>query len=497
MSEPTGGLRVLHAAAEVFPLVKTGGLADVVGALPQALIAQGADVRLVLPGLPAIVDAVLHQKTLCTFGPLFGAAHITLRLGQLPYSHVPVYVIDAPYLYRRGGSPYQTSAGVEWPDNLQRFALLGWVAAHLAAGELDPTWVPEVLHAHDWHAAMACAYVAAHPPTAAATIYTVHNLAYQGLFAPGDFPLLGLPSRFMSAQALEFHSQLSFMKAGLKFARRVTTVSPTYAVEIATPEFGCGLEGVIRGRGADVSGILNGVDGAVWNPATDTGIVARYTADCRKSDLAAKARCKAALQAEMGLSVDARAPLFAVVSRLTPQKGLDLVLAALPGLLQRGGQLALQGAGDPALEAAFTAVAAAHPGRVAVCIGYDESLAHRLIAGADAILVPSRFEPCGLTQLYGLRYGTVPVVRRVGGLADTVVDATDHALSQRSAQATGFVFDHATGASLSEAIDRVMAAHAQPTLWQGLMRNGMNRDCSWAGAARQYLDLYRSTLASA
>ena len=497
MSDVNAALKVLHAAAEVFPLVKTGGLADVVGALPQALIAQGADVRLVLPGLPAIVDAVLHQKIVCSLGPLFGAGRVTLRLGQLPYSHVPAYVIDAPYLYRRGGSPYQGSTGVEWPDNLQRFGLLGWVAAHLAAGELDPAWVPDVLHAHDWHAAMACAYVAAHPPTTAATVFTVHNLAYQGLFPPGDFPLLGLPSRFMSAQALEFHSQLSFMKAGLKFARRVTTVSPTYAVEMATHEFGCGLEGVIRGRGADVSGILNGVDGTVWNPATDTGIIARYTAECAESDRIAKARCKAALQAEMGLSGDPHAPLFAVVSRLTPQKGLDLVLAALPALLQGGGQLALQGAGDPALEDAFNAVAAAHPGRVAVRIGYDEGLAHRIIAGADAILVPSRFEPCGLTQLYGLRYGTVPVVRRVGGLADTVVDASDHARSLGSAQATGFVFDHATASALSQAIERVVACYAEPAQWRDLMRHGMARDFSWTGAAQKYLALYREAIDSA
>ncbi|MBX9717191.1 MAG: glycogen synthase GlgA [Burkholderiaceae bacterium] len=504
MSEPSAllsrrhaPLKVLQAAAEVFPLVKTGGLADVVGALPQALMALGVDVRLVLPGLPAIVDAVLHQKVVCTLGPIFGAGHVTLRLGQLPYSHVPVYVVDAPYLFRRGGSPYQASTGVEWPDNLQRFGLLGWVAAHLAAGELDPGWVPDVLHAHDWHAAMSCAYVAAHPPTTAATVFTVHNLAYQGLFPPGDFPLLGLPSHFMSPQALEFHSQLSFMKAGLKFARRVTTVSPTYAIEIATHEFGCGLEGVIRGRGADVSGILNGVDGAVWNPATDTGIIARYTAGCDASDLEAKARCKSALQAEMGLSVDPRAPLFAVVSRLTHQKGLDLVLSALPRLVEHGGQLALQGAGDPALETAFSAIAAGHPGRVAVRIGYDESLAHRVMAGADAILVPSRFEPCGLTQLYGLRYGTVPVVRRVGGLADTVVDASDHALKVGSTQATGFVFDHATVASLSHAVDRAIGAYSNPPVWRSLMHNGMGREFSWSGAAQEYLSLYQAAIPSA
>ena len=479
-------MRVLHVGAEIFPLVKTGGLADVLGALPQALIGQGADVRLLLPGLPAIADAVLHQKAVCQIGPAFGAGRVTLRLGRMPYSQVPVYMIDAPYLYRRDGSPYQDSAGHEWPDSLQRFALLGWVAAHLAAGEFDADWVPEVLHAHDWHAAMACAYVAAHPPTPAATVFTVHNLAYQGLFPSGDFNLLGLPSRFMASTGLEFHGQLSFMKAGLKFARRITTVSPTYAREIATPEFGFGLDGVVRGRGADVSGVLNGVDGAIWNPAADSSLAQRYSAQ----EPAGKARCKEALQRELGLPGRAEAMLFGAVSRLTSQKGLDLMLAVLPGLIKRGGQFVLQGAGEPVLEAAFLAAAKAHPGQVAVRIGYDEAFAHRLIAGSDAIVVPSRFEPCGLTQLYGLRYGTLPVVRRVGGLVDTVVDAGEAAVASK--QATGFVFDAATPAALDAALQRAAAAFARQALWRGLMQRAMAQDFSWQGAAAQYLALYKS-----
>ena len=481
-------MKVLHVAAEIFPLVKTGGLADVLGALPQALIEQGADVRLLLPGLPAIADAVLHQKTVAQTGPCFGAARVTVRLGQMPYSKVPAYVIDAPLLYRRPGSPYQDSSGSEWPDNVQRFALLGWIGAQLAAGGLDPGWAPELLHAHDWHAAMACAYLAAHPPTNVSTVFTVHNLAYQGLFPSGDFSLLGLPAGFMSPTALEYHQQLSFMKAGLKFADRISTVSPTYAREIATHEFGFGLDGVIRDRGADVSGVLNGVDGAVWNPAADAGIAARYS----PAQLGGKARCKAALQIELGLAVRADAPLFGMVSRLTSQKGLDLVLGAVPGLLARGGQLVLQGAGEPALEAAFAAVAKSNPGSVAVRIGYDEALAHRLIAGADAILVPSRFEPCGLTQLYGLRYGTVPVVRRVGGLADTVVDATDDAV--QADRATGFAFESATAAALDGAIQRAIALHARPACWRQLMLRGMAQDFSWRGAAQRYAALYREML---
>lgn len=483
-------MKVLHVAAEVFPLVKTGGLADVVGALPQALIRQGADVRLLLPGLPAIADAVLHQKTLFEFGPLFGAARIALRLGQMPDSRVPAYVVDAPYLYRRPGGPYQSGDGSEWSDNLQRFALLGWIGAHLAAGELDREWTPRVLHAHDWHAAMACAWMEAHPATEAVSVFTVHNLAYQGLFPPHDFQVLGLPQRMMHSHGLEFHGQMSFMKAGLKYARRVTTVSPRYAAEIATHEFGCGLDGVIRSRGADVSGILNGVDGTVWDPAQDAALAARYSAD----ELAGKAVCKAALQKELGLAVDAGPPLLGVVSRLTAQKGLDLVLAALPGLLRKGAQIVVQGSGDPVLEAAFTAAAFANPGRVAVNVGYDEAFAHRLIAGADMILVPSRFEPCGLTQMYGLRYGTLPLVRRVGGLADTVVDANELAI--REGRATGFSFDAATPAALEAAVARAVEAREHPQLWNTLMRRAMAQDFSWDGSAARYLRLYHDALPS-
>jgi starch synthase len=468
-------MRVLHLAAEVFPLVKTGGLADVVAALPPALAAQGADVRLLLPGHPAVLDGVKHARTVATLGPAFGAARSTLLLGRMPKTELPVYVIDAPFHYRREGGPYQAPDGSEWPDNLQRYAFLGWVAAHLASGELDDKWAPELLHAHDWHAAMACAYLAAHPPTAAASVFTVHNLAYQGVFPHDDARLLGLPARFMQPEALEFHGQICFMKAGLKFADRISTVSPTYAREIATPEFGAGLDGVIRGRNGAVHGILNGIDDQVWNPATDSALASRYRADA----LAGKAANKAALQAEAGLAARPEAPVLTVVSRLSSQKGLDLVLAVLPELLRHGAQLVVQGTGDPSLESAFAIAAHAHPGAVALHVGYDESRAHRLIAGADMILVPSRFEPCGLTQLYGLRYGTVPVVRRVGGLADTVADGE-----------TGFAFGEATPFALQAALERALAAFADPPRWAALQQAGMVQDLGWAGPARAYLALY-------
>ena len=483
-------MKILQVAAEIFPLIKTGGLADVVGALPQALIAEGADVRLVLPGLPAILAGLEKPSLVCEIGAAFGAAKVSLRKGVLRGSGVPAYVVDAPYLYKRLGSPYQAPDGSEWADNAQRFALLGWVAAHIAAGELDPDWQADVLHAHDWHAAMACAYLAAYPASTVATVFTIHNLAYQGLFDPGDFPLLGLPSRFMMPASLEFHGQLSFMKGGLKYAQRVTTVSPTYAAEIATPEFGCGLDGVIRARGRDVSGTLNGVDDAVWNPATDPSIAAKYSANA----MAGKAVCKAALQKALGLRAEPNTPLFCVVSRLTSQKGLDLVLAALPSLLAQGAQLAVQGSGDLPLEAAFSAAAAVNPGQVAVRLGYDEEFAHQMVAGSDAMLVPSRFEPCGLTQMYALRYGSIPVVRHVGGLVDTVVDAGDAA--SPNPLGTGFMFGPALPAALALALERTVAAYRQPAVWAQLQQRGMAQNFSWATAAQHYQALYRSLLLS-
>lgn len=484
-------MKVLHVAAEVFPLVKTGGLADVVAALPAAQAEAGADVRLLLPGYPAILESVQGARTVIDIGACFGALRVRLLLAKMPGTALPVYVIDAPYLYRRGGSPYQNNDGEEWPDNLQRFALLGWVAAHLAGDDADPHWVPDTVHAHDWHAAMACAYVAEHLPTRAGTVFTVHNLAFQGLFPMHDWPVLGLASRLLSPEGLEFHGQLSFMKAGLKFAQRVTTVSPSYAREIATHEFGCGLDGVIRDRGAAVSGILNGIDDAVWNPATDPAIAARYDAE----RLAGKAACKQALQSELALQPDPTALLITVVSRLTAQKGIDLLLAALPELLRHGVQLAVQGTGEPALEAAFTMAQQAHPGRVQVHIGYDEARAHRLIAGADVIAVPSRFEPCGLTQMYGLRYGTLPLVRRVGGLADTVANATPEALA--AATATGFTFDAATPQALARAVTQATLLKTDGASWQAVMRTAMAQRLSWQAPAAQYLELYRDMMRAA
>jgi starch synthase len=478
-------MRILHVAAEIYPLVKTGGLADVVAALPPALARRGLDVRVLLPGLPGILGGVSGLEPVIRFGPAFGAAVVTLLRGRLPDSGLAAYVIDAPFLYQRAGSAYVGPDGRDWSDNHRRFALLGWVGAHLAAGELDADWRPDVMHAHDWHAGLAPLYLAQSPGLPTKTVFTVHNLAFQGRFPSECLAELALPVGSLTPPGIEFHGGISFMKAGLVHSRKVTTVSPTYAREICTPEFGYGLDGVLRDRGADLSGILNGVDYAVWNPV-DAAIASPYRAD----DLAGKRLCKRALQRELGLADDAAGPLFVVVSRLFVQKGMDLLLAALPDLLDVGGQLAVLGAGDGELEAGFRRAAAAHPERVALHVGYDEALAHRFIAGGDVLAVPSRFEPCGLTQLYALRYGTLPLVRRVGGLADTVIDANADNLA--SDRATGFVFGDATGEAVGRRVREACALYRQAPIWQQVQRRAMAQNFSWDDSAVRYEALYRS-----
>ncbi len=480
-------MRILHVASEIFPLVKTGGLADVVAALPPALVKQGLEARLLLPGLPAILEGVRDLRPVARLGPAFSAAVIVLKLGRLPDSGLPAYVIDAPFLYRRNGNPYVGPDGNDWSDNHRRFALLGWVAAHLGAGELDPDWTPDVVHAHDWHAGLAPVYLAQNPARTVKSVFTVHNLAFRGIFPLELHPEMHLPLRKLTPTGVEFHGKISFMKAGLVYADRVTTVSPTYAHEICTPEFGWGLEGVLRERSNVLSGILNGVDYSIWNPASGQ-VVAPYSAQ----DLAGKAECRRALREELGLAPDAPGPLFAVVSRLTSQKGMDLLLAALPELLREGGQLAVLGSGDGDLEAGFRYAASVNPGSVAVRIGYDEALSHRFMSGADVLLVPSRFEPCGLTQLYALRFGTPPLVRRVGGLADTVVDANEDNL--RADRATGFVFGDASRHALAESIRSACQLYRSPERWRAVQLRGMAQDFSWDDSAAHYIRLYRALL---
>lgn len=478
-------MKNLHVASEIFPLVKTGGLADVVAALPPALAKRGVDARILLPGFPGILAGMESLTPVCVIGPVFGAATVKLLSGRLPDSGLPAYVIDAPFLYRRPGNPYLGPDGKDWADNHRRFALLGWAAAHLASGELDAGWAPDVIHAHDWHAGLAAAYLRQNPVLDTSTIFTIHNMAFRGIFPMECHYELGLPMSAMTPLGMEFHGSLSFMKAGLVYSDKITTVSPTYANEICTAEFGCGLEGVMRDRGQDLSGILNGVDYAVWRP--DDPLIAKpYSAD----NLKGKQAVKQELQAEFKLDRAAKGPLFGVVSRLTAQKGMDLLLAALPELLQEGGQLVVLGAGDADLETGFRDAAAAHPGQVAIYLGYDEAMSHRIIAGVDILLVPSRFEPCGLTQLYALRYGTLPLVRQVGGLADTVVDVSPENLQVGCA--TGFVFGEASRHALGARIREASAFYRDAPAWKRVQRCAMKQDFSWDDAAMNYEALYRS-----
>jgi starch synthase len=479
-------MRVLYVTAELYPWVKTGGLGDVAAALPPALAAQGIDVRLVLPGFAGYLDAFAGGVDVVRLHTPFASGRVRIALAELPGSGRLAYLVDQPPLYDRPGGAYIDADGRDWPDNLRRFALFGWVAAALARGA-DPDWRPDIVHGHDWHAGLAPAYLAAEPPAERVrSVFTIHNLAYRGLFPAPLFAELALPAGFFAADGIEFYGDLSFLKAGLFYANRLTTVSPTYAREIQTPAFGWGLDGLLRHRADVLRGILNGVDPQIWDPGHDPALPQSYgVADAP----AGKEAAKSALRARLRLAERSDGPVFGVVSRLTTQKGLDLLLAALPGLIEQGAQLALLGAGDADLEQGFLAAAAAHPGRVAARIGYDEGLAHLIVGAADIVLVPSRYEPGGLTQLYALRYGALPLVRRVGGLADTVVDATAVTLADGSA--TGFAFDAASPQALQAAIDRAHGLFDQRELWRRMIRRAMTRDFTWEAAARQYCELYR------
>jgi len=473
--------RVLHVAAELYPWVKTGGLGDVMAALPSALVAEGVDARLCVPGFPAILDAFKFTEITRLATP-FASERVRIGLAQRRGGLPPVYVVDHPAFYDRPGGPYNGPDGHDWADNHRRFGLLGWVAAMLGNGA-DAKWRPRIVHGHDWHAGLAPAYLRAFG-NPAASVFTVHNLAYQGFFPASLFGELALPGEFFSVNGVEYYGGIAFMKAGLFYADRLTTVSPTYAREIQTPQFGVNLDGLLRGRAGDLTGILNGVDPRIWAPETDKSLPRQYGVDDVEPG---KQAAKAALRRRFGLDDDA-APLFAAVSRLTWQKGLDLLLAAVPGLVGLGGQLAVLGSGDWGLEQGFAGAAAAYPGRVGAVLGYDEELAHLVTAGADIVAVPSRFEPCGLTQLYALRYGALPLVRQTGGLADTVVDATAATLADGSA--TGFAFDDENPSALLATVGRASALFADRAAWRRMLREAMTRDFSWAAAARQYSALY-------
>ena len=470
-------MRILFVTPECAPLTKTGGLGDVSAALPDALRALGLDVRQLLPGYNDVLSGTAGAAEIARLQVL-GFDLRLLEAGSF-------LVVDCPTLYRRDGGPYQDRSGADWADNALRFAVLSKLASLLASEASPLAWRPDCLHCNDWPAALAAAYLAFDGGASAASVVTVHNLAFQGNFDAALLGRLGLPPQSFSVEGLEFHGRLSFLKAGLAYADAITTVSPSYAREIQTREHGVGFDGILRARSSRLRGILNGVDRGLWDPAHDGLLPHRFT----REDLAGKARCKAALQKRLHLPADRDAPLFAVVSRLTAQKGIDLVLDVLPGLLKAGAQLAVLGQGTPELQAALSEAARSHPRQVAVTLGFDEGLAHLIEAGADVFLMPSRFEPCGLNQMYSQAYGTPPVVAPVGGLLDSVTDA-----GADPAHGTGFVMKSCDAAGLEDALVRALEAWRQAPLWRRLQSNGMARDFGWEDSATQYLDVYQAAM---
>jgi starch synthase len=477
-------MKLLSIASEIYPLIKTGGLADVVGALPGALTGEGVESRTLVPGYPAVMARLGKAKTLRRYEALFGvpAALLAAKVDGLD-----LLILDAPDFFARPGGPYGDAAGNDWTDNWRRFAALSRVGADIAEGAVKG-WRPDIVHVHDWQAAMTAAYMRFGPAHPVPKVVTIHNLAFQGRFDATIFGQLGLPPEAWGVDGVEYYGGTGYLKAGLVSADAITTVSPTYAEEIRSPVHGMGLDGLINGRVDRLHGILNGVDIDIWNPAADASIPRTYSARA----LAGRAVNRRALEKRFGLDHD-DAPLFIIVSRLTWQKGMDLMIDAMDHMVGLGGKLALLGSGDHPLEGAFLGAADRHRGRVGVQIGYDEGLSHLMQAGGDAILIPSRFEPCGLTQLYGLRYGCLPVVARVGGLADTVIDANEAAVS--AGAATGIVFAPSDPLALYGAIARTVRLHGDKAIWQAMQRAAMRADVSWAQSAARYAALYRDLLA--
>jgi starch synthase len=476
-------LRILFATSECAPLVKTGGLGDVSAALPAALKALGLDPRILLPGYRPVLAQLPKCREVARFAATADFPAARLLQGRTP-SGVPLFALDCSELYDRAGGPYQNEAGSDWTDNALRFGLLSRIAALLGSADSPLGWQPDVVHCNDWQTGLAPAYLRYAAGARAATLQTIHNLAYQGIFEPQFVAALGLPPECFTPDGVEYYGKLSFLKSGLQFADAITTVSPTYALEIQSEPLGFGLQGLLAARRDCLFGILNGIDIGLWNPATDPLIAGRYDADT----LGAKAINKSALQRRLGLAPSPAMPLFAVVSRLTAQKGLDWLLAIATQLLALPAQLAILGSGEPQLERRFRALAQSHAEQVSTTVGFDETLAHLIEAGADAFLMPSRFEPCGMNQMYSQRYGTPPIVRATGGLADTVVDCSPATLADGSA--SGFVFHDASAEALLAAVERAAGTWRDSASWRALQRNGMARDFGWEASARRYAAIY-------
>lgn len=478
------------ASSEAHPLIKTGGLADVAGSLPAALRELGHDARLIIPAYPGAVKRIRELKTQCEVKLPGTRGPVRILSGRLPESELPTYLVEAPEHFCREGNPYTDMSGRDWGDNAERFLLFCRVVARIGLGLPTLDWRPDVLHGNDWQTGLVPVLLRESGGERPALVFTIHNLAYQGLFDRATFDRLRLPTSLWSLYGLEFHHLMSFIKGGILFSDRVNTVSPTYAEEVKTPRFGCGLDGLLRDLKGRFSGILNGIDYREWDPASDPYIHQHYDA----ASFPLKLENKLALQRELGLPLSERAMLFGYIGRMVEQKGVDLILDILPRLLAHPDtQLVVQGAGNSVLEEAALEAAAQHPDKVAVHVGYDEGRAHRIEAGADAFLMPSRFEPCGLNQLYSLRYGTVPIVHYTGGLADTVVHAHPERIA--AGTATGFTFEPANADALWHTVRQALALYRdQPEQWRRLALNGMGRDFSWESSARHYAALYDAAL---
>ena len=472
--------KILFVTSEAHPLIKTGGLADVSGSLPKALAGLGVDVRLIMPNYQAIktTEEIYYKSTVRV-----NNADVNIQETRLPGTQVIVWLVDCPEFFDFPGNPYVDEQGNAWANSAERFALFCRVAVEVAMNRGYLDWTPDIVHCNDWQSGLVPALLSLEA-SRPATVFTIHNMAYQGIFPKTTKVSLNLPKSLWNPNGIEFNGMLSFIKGGLAYADRITTVSPTYAQEIQTADFGYGLEGLLSHRKEVLTGIINGIDANQWDPETDAYISERYNI----STLNKKQLNKTALQNKHSLPVDNSIPVIALVSRLVEQKGIDLVLECLPEMLTLPLQFFLLGNGNKSFEQQLSLFAETYPDKIAITIGYDEALAHLLEAGADIFLMPSRFEPCGLNQLYSQRYGTVPIVRKTGGLADTVVDTLPETLSKNTA--TGFVFNEATSGALMETIKRALIVYSQPKTWKQLQTTGMKKDYSWTKSAKEYMALY-------
>ncbi len=472
--------KILFVSSEAHPLIKTGGLADVCGSLPKALAELSQDIQLVLPNYQQL-NKHEDPRYLCTVR--VDNRDVSLFETCLAHSQVKVLLVDYPPFFDFPGNPYSDVRGNAWPNNAERFSLFCRVVVEIAMNRANLNWQPDVVHCNDWQTGLVPALLSLENQRPA-TVFTIHNLAYQGLFSNSHYHALNLPSQLWHPDSLEFHGMLSLIKGGLVYADRITTVSPTYALEIQTPDFGCGLEGLLRHRQEVLSGIMNGIDTDLWNPQTDEAISQRYDFE----HIGDKVANKIALQQRLSLPVNDKTPVFGLISRLVEQKGIDLILDCLPEMVAMPIQFVLLGSGNPNFEQRLQNFAHLYPHKLSVTLGYDENLAHLIEAGADIFLMPSRFEPCGLNQLYSQRYGTIPIVRQTGGLADSVEDALPESICIQTA--TGVAFHQPTSGALMEAIKRALVLFDHKDTWRHIQHNSMTKDFSWRKSAQQYLALY-------